>query len=104
MLGLLVGVPLFIMKEVTGIWASLGLPEIHYTIMSTIMMFLGIALHVGISLATRQPVGEDTKNLVWNRSEAKEIFTTLKRPLWTDRTLWSLLLTLCTAGFIIWWW
>jgi SSS family solute:Na+ symporter len=104
LLGLVVGIPLFIAKEVTGIWTEIGLPEIHYTIMSSIMMFVGIAIHVTLSLVTRQPVEEDTRNLVWNRSEALEIFTTLERPFWTDRTLWALLLTLCTAGFVIWWW
>jgi SSS family solute:Na+ symporter len=104
MVGLVVGIPLFILKEVTGIWTSLGLPEIHYTIMSSIMMFLGIATHLGLSAMTRQPVEEDTENLVWSRQEAKRIFSKLERPIWVDRTLWAGLLTLCTAGFVIWWW
>jgi SSS family solute:Na+ symporter len=72
--------------------------------MSSIMMFLGIATHLGLSAMTRQPVEEDTENLVWSRQEAKRIFSKLERPIWVDRTLWAGLLTLCTAGFVIWWW
>ena len=102
--GLVIGVPLFIAKEVTGLWTSAGLPEIHYTIMSSIMMVIGIATHMGISAMTRQDVNEDTRNLVWSGAEARRIFTKLERPLWTDRTLWAGLLVVCTAGFVIWWW
>lgn len=100
--GLVVGIPLFILKEVTGLWAEWGLPEIHYTIMSSIMMFLGIGLHLGLSALTRQRESEDIKNLVWSASEAKEVFTQLDSPVWTDRTLWAGLLVVSTLGFVIW--
>ncbi|MGR3496904.1 sodium:solute symporter [Citreimonas sp.] len=102
--GLVLGIPLFILKEVTSIWSNLGLPEIHYTVMSSIMMFIGIAIHFGLSAMTRQPEEEDTEALVWKRDEAKEIFTTLERPIWRDRTLWSALLVVCMTGVIIWFW
>ncbi|TDL81825.1 SSS family solute/sodium (Na+) symporter [Palleronia sediminis] len=104
--GLVLGIPLFILKEVTGIWANLGLPEIHYTVMSTIMMFIGIVLHFGLSAMTRTTAEEKEgiDDLVWSRDEAKEIFTTLERPFWTDRTLWALGLIIATAGFVIWFW
>ncbi|WP_375257314.1 sodium:solute symporter [Citreimonas sp.] len=102
--GLVLGIPLFILKEVTSIWSNLGLPEIHYTVMSSIMMFIGIAIHFGLSAMTRQPKEEDTEALVWKRDEAKEIFTTLERPIWRDRTLWSALLVVCMTGVIIWFW
>jgi len=104
MVGLVVGVPLFIFKEVTGLWESWGLPAIHYTIMSSIMMGLGIVVHLGASALTRQPVEEDTENLVWSGEETRHIFSKLERPIWTDRTLWAGFLALCTAGFVIWWW
>ncbi|MEO1362582.1 MAG: SSS family solute/sodium (Na+) symporter, partial [Pseudomonadota bacterium] len=103
-LGLVVGIPLFIMKEVTGIWADLGLPEIHYTIMSTIMMCLGIATHMGISALTAPDDKENLSDLVWSGQEAREVFTKIETPFWQDRTLWAGLLVVCTAGFIIWFW
>ncbi|MEO0744169.1 MAG: sodium:solute symporter [Pseudomonadota bacterium] len=103
-LGLVVGIPLFIMKEVTGIWADLGLPEIHYTIMSTIMMCLGIATHMGISVLTAPDDKENLSDLVWSGQEAREVFTKIETPFWQDRTLWAGLLVVCTAGFIIWFW
>ncbi|WP_299046376.1 sodium:solute symporter [uncultured Tateyamaria sp.] len=103
-LGLVVGIPLFIMKEVTGIWADLGLPEIHYTIMSTIMMVLGIATHMGISALTSPDDKENVGDLVWSGKEAREVFTTIETPFWQDRTLWAGLLVVCTAGFVIWFW
>ncbi|SES40764.1 solute:Na+ symporter, SSS family [Tranquillimonas rosea] len=102
--GLVVGVPLFIAKEVTGAWESLGLPEIHYTIMSSIMMAVGILLHVGISAATRGSEKENIRDLVWSADEAREAFLTIERPFWTSRILWSALLSVCLIGVIIWFW
>jgi len=104
LLGLVVGIPLFILKEVTGIWAEWGLPTIHYTIMSTIMMVIGIITHCTISAMTYQGEKENTDELVWSGKEAKEIFTKWEKPIWQDRTLWAGLLIVCTTGFVIWFW
>ncbi|MBV0912796.1 sodium:solute symporter [Anianabacter salinae] len=102
LIGLIVGVPLFIFKEVTGLWETWGLPAIHYTVMSSLMMFLGIAVHFGISAMTRQDTSEDVRNLVWSRSESAKVFTRWESPLWKDRTLWAGVLIVATAGFVIW--
>ena len=102
LIGLVIGVPLFIVKEVTGLWEEWGLPAIHYTIMSSIMMFIGIATHLGISAMTRQDSKEDIENLVWSKSETAEIFTRWEKPLWKDQAVWAGLLILGLAGFIIW--
>lgn len=102
--GLVVGIPLFVAKEVFDLWDQVGLPEIHYTVMSSIMMGAAIAIHFGISATTRAPTKEGVDDLVWSGSETKEIFSTLERPIWTDRTLWAGLLTVCTIGFVIWYW
>jgi SSS family solute:Na+ symporter len=102
--GLVLGIPLFIFKEVTGLWESWGLPAIHYTVMSSIMMAIGIVTHLGISALTRAKEKENIKDIVWSGRETKEIFTQWEKPLWEDRTLWAGLLILCTAGFVIWWW
>ncbi|WP_424930989.1 sodium:solute symporter [Amaricoccus macauensis] len=102
--GLVVGVPLFIAKEVTGIWAAAGLPDIHYTVMSSLMMLMGIAVHVTLSWTTRQSASEDIGRLVWSGEETAHIFRHLERPIWTDRTLWAGFLVVCTLGFILWFW
>ncbi|MBU2958799.1 sodium:solute symporter [Paracoccus sp. 1_MG-2023] len=102
--GLVVGVPLFIAKEVTSIWADIGLPDIHYTIMSSIMMAIGIALHMGISAATRRPAKENTRDLVWSMAEAKDAFLTIERPMWKSRILWSALLSVSLIAVIVWFW
>ncbi len=86
----------------TGLWEEWGLPAIHYTIMSSIMMFIGIATHLGISAMTRQDSKEDIENLVWSKSETAEIFTRWEKPLWKDQAVWAGLLILGLAGFIIW--
>ena len=87
-----------------GWWSAMGLPEIHYTVMSSILMFIAIGLHVGLSAMTRTEVKEGVDKLVWSRGEAKEIFTTLERPIWLDRTLLSGLLIVCMCAMIVWFW
>ena len=102
--GLVVGVPIFICKEVFDVWSNLGLPDIHYTVMSSIMMVIGAAIHIGLSLATRQGEKENIEELVWNRSEAKDIFRQWERPIWLDRTLLSGILIVWVIGFMVWFW
>ena len=102
--GLVVGIPLFVLKEVTNYWVYMGLPEIHYTVMSSIMMTIGIILHFGISYATSPKEKENLGDLVWQADEAKEIFTQWEKPLWQDRTLWAGVLVVATAAMVVWWW
>ena len=102
--GLIVGIPIFISKEVFSWWSSIGLPEIHYTIMSTIMMFIAMGLHIGLSALTRSEPKEGVEKLVWNGQEAKEVFTKWESPIWLDRTLLSIILVICMTGVIIWFW
>jgi len=102
--GLVVGVPLFIVKEVLNLWQTWGLPEIHYTVMSSLIMFVAIALHLGISRYTHRREKEEIEELVWSRSEAVEIFTSWERPIWLDRTLLAGLLIVWVVGFMIWFW
>jgi SSS family solute:Na+ symporter len=47
--GLVVGIPLFLVKEVLGWWSAWGLPAIHYTVMASAIMCGGVALHVVVS-------------------------------------------------------
>jgi solute:Na+ symporter, SSS family len=102
--GLVLGIPLFVLKEVTGIWSAWGLPEIHYTVMSSLMMLLGIVTHLGISALTRRREKENLEDIVWSGRETKDIFVQWETPLWRDRTLWAGILIVATAGFVVWWW
>jgi solute:Na+ symporter, SSS family len=102
--GLVIGVPLFVVKEVLGLWTQWGLPEIHYTVMSSIMMALGIVLHLGISAMTRRKDKENLEDLVWSREGAIKHFSTWEHPLRKNLTPWAGLLTVATIGFIIWFW
>jgi SSS family solute:Na+ symporter len=43
-ISLAVGVPLFLFKEVSGGWAIVGLPDIHFTYMATAMFALSLAI------------------------------------------------------------
>ncbi|SFQ97056.1 sodium:solute symporter [Poseidonocella sedimentorum] len=101
-IGLAVGIPLFIVKEVTGLWDSWGLPAIHYTVMSSLMMCLGIVTHLTISALTRRNSRDDIDDIVWSSREAAEIFTRWETPLWKDQAVWAGLLIVATAGFVIW--
>jgi SSS family solute:Na+ symporter len=104
MLGLVIGIPLFLVKEVFGLWESWGFPTIHYTLMSTIMMTFGIITHLGISAMTGRNEREDTEELVWSASETKAVFTQWEKPLWLDRTLWAGVLIVAMIGFVVWFW
>ena len=74
------------------------------SMMSSIMMTIGIILHVGISYATSPKEKENLGDLVWQADEAKEIFTQWEKPLWQDRTLWAGILVVATAAMVVWWW
>jgi len=102
--GLCVGIPIFFLKEVTGVGANLGLPDIHYTIMSSILMLIAIVPHFGLILMTRTDTKDGVDDLVRNRQDATEVFTTLESQLWLDRTLLSPLLVACIGAMIIWFW
>lgn len=60
-LGVPLGLLLFAAKEVTGLWAALGLPDAHFTVMAIVVFGLSLAILAGFSLATPRPaVGSAT--------------------------------------------
>ncbi len=57
--GLAVGLPLFLLKEVSGGWSALGLPDVHFTYMAVAMFALSLVVVVLSSVgAPREPVSE----------------------------------------------
>ncbi len=102
--GLFVGTPIFIFKEVFDVWTNVGLPDIHYTVMSSIMMAISIVMHLGISAATRTDDKEGVDELVWSAQDAKDELFVLDSPIYLDRTVLSVLLIICMGGMIWWFW
>ncbi len=103
-LGLVIGIPIFISKEVLGLWEAVGLPAIHYTVMGTILFFLGIALNLVISAVTDRPDTEATGKLVWSWAETKETFGNIGSPAYFSPLLWSMVLAIGTVIFLVWFW
>ena len=102
--GLIIGIPMFLTKEVSGVWEAAGLPDIHYTVMSSLLMFAAIASHMGISALTGRNAKEDTKNLVWDWADTKEEFGKIESPIWLDRTILSGVLIIYMVGVVVWFW
>ncbi|XBQ17039.1 MAG: sodium/solute symporter [Oceanicaulis sp.] len=103
-LGLVVGVPIFVTKEVLDVWSNLGLPDIHFTIMATIMFVLGAALVAGVSVITQQPAKDQIDKATIKMKEIRESLASEGDPLWFDFRVWSAVLLLITAGLVAWFW
>lgn len=61
-----VGGPLFLAKEVTGIWTGWGLPDLHFTYMGILAFLSGAALLAGVSLGTAPPEPERVEEVVFD--------------------------------------
>ncbi len=100
--GLAIGFPLFLLKEVTGLWATLGLPDLHFTYVALFMFLLAGLLLAGIGRVAgpeRKPVDA----FVLNRADLPAAPDPL-RPLHTDVRWQSAGLAALTAAPILWFW
>jgi SSS family solute:Na+ symporter len=96
-LGLAIGIPLFVLKEVTGIWTdTLGLPAIHYTYMSSVLFFGGIALMFAISYAEGLGRSEIPANY--------EIRPARRQAVWADYRYQSGAVALLCAAALAYFW
>ncbi len=64
--GLGVGLALFLAKEVTGAWAAVGLPPVHFTYMAIVMFALSFAVMTLISLAGAAPEAKSQATFRWS--------------------------------------
>ncbi|MFW6413535.1 MAG: sodium:solute symporter family transporter [Oceanicaulis sp.] len=103
-LGILVGVPIFVTKEVMDVWSTAGLPDIHFTIMAVIMFAVGAALVAGVSVITQQPEKDAIDSSVIKWPEIKESLASEGDPLWFDFRVWSLALIIICAALVSWFW
>ncbi len=67
--GVGVGIPLFILKEVTGLWVTWGLPDLHFTLMSVVMLASSSAVLIGVSLLTSPPSPERIEGIVFRAED-----------------------------------
>jgi SSS family solute:Na+ symporter len=104
LLGLVIGIPLFIIKEVTGVWADAGLPEIHFTIMSSILLVVGGLIHIVLSQFGDRPDAEAVAEIDWNRDDFRKEYSTFSSPALGDHKALGLILLVGTAGMIWWFW
>jgi len=65
--GLALGLPLFVLKEVTGAWTAAGLPAIHFTYMSLIMFATALVIMAVVSRFGTPPA--DARATVFHRSD-----------------------------------
>jgi SSS family solute:Na+ symporter len=104
LLGLVAGVPLFIAKEVTSIWTDAGLPEIHFTIMSTIMMAVGAVMLIVLSRFGERPDPEAVDKIDWNAEDLRNEFGQIYSPWWMDFKIQGGFLIALTVAMLIWFW
>ncbi|MGJ3231798.1 MAG: sodium:solute symporter [Oceanicaulis sp.] len=103
-LGIFVGVPLFVLKEVTEIWTNAGLPAIHFTYMAVVMFVAGAALVAVVSVFTEQPEKEQIEKATINWQNIKDNLSSQGQPFYADFRVWAGVLIVITAILVGWFW
>jgi SSS family solute:Na+ symporter len=103
-LGLLVGVPLFLTKEILGLWTDLGIPEPHFTYMAGFMFFFGIAVMAGVSYATAAPDYDRIRDYTFTWEIFEQDLRDLGLPWYEDFRYQAVALTALMVGTIVYFW
>lgn len=104
LLGLVVGPPLFILKEITGAWAAWGLPNLHYTYMGVLLFLLGAGLMGVVSLVTEAPDPKIAREYTFTRENYRRDLKGLDFDWAGDFRYQSAALLTLTVGVIVWFW
>jgi len=102
--GLVVGVPLFLTKEIFGLWTAMGWPEPHYTYMAVFMFVFGIVVMAGVSYATAAPDYERIRDYTFTWEVFEQDLQNLGLPWYQDFRVQAVALTLLMAGSIVYFW
>ncbi len=102
LLGLVAGIPLFVAKEATSLWADAGLPEIHFTVMSSLMLVLGAALALVFSAFGEREDPEEVDRIDWNARDLSGLFGGLSRPMVGDVKVLGGVLIVLIGGAVAW--
>jgi SSS family solute:Na+ symporter len=97
--GLVVGIPLGVVGWVAV--ELLGLAELQYLYAAMLMFVLGLALVVGVSLATPAPPADKVEGHVWRPQDAA---VQPGRPWYQDYRWQSAALAVITLVVVVWWW
>ncbi len=69
--GLLLGLALFLLKEITDIWSSVGLPPVHFTYMAVLIFVFTFLVMTLVSLASVPPTPESLIGVVFERGDLR---------------------------------
>ena len=69
--GLLLGLTLFFLKEVTDIWSTAGLPAVHFTYMAVFMFVFTFLVMALVSLKSERPSPEALGGVVFDRGDLR---------------------------------
>lgn len=102
--GLVVGVVLFLTKEVFGVWSTLGLPELHYTYMAVLMFILGTGVLTAVSLSTAAPDYERISEYTFTSDIFERDLQNIGAPWYADFRYQAAVLMGSTLGIILYFW
>lgn len=102
--GLVVGVPVFLSKEIFGLWTAAGLPALHYTYMATLMFIFGTAVLACVSLATAPPDYERIAEYTFTRDVFEHDLRDLGLPWYEDFRYQAVVLVSVMVAMIIYFW
>jgi SSS family solute:Na+ symporter len=103
-MGLVVGVPLFLTKEIFGTWTALGWPEPHYTYMAVFMFVFGIAVMAAVSYATAPPDYDRIREYTFTYTIFEQDLRDLGLPWYEDFRYQAVALTALMVGTIVYFW
>lgn len=89
------GLVLFVLKEVTTLWADLGLPAIHFTMMAVVLFVAALSVMFVVSVFRREPTAGA---MIFHRSDLKPDFPAA---WYRDYRCHAAGLALLTLGMII---
>jgi SSS family solute:Na+ symporter len=103
-MGLVVGVPLFLTKEIFGMWTTLGWAEPHYTYMAVFMFVFGIAVMAAVSYATAPPDYDRIRDYTFTYTIFEQDLRDLGLPWYEDFRYQAAALTALMVGTIVYFW
>ncbi len=101
MASLVGGVTLFILKEVTSVWADAGLPTIHYTIMAVIIFFSAIIIGFGVSAFSDHSKDTSNKEYCYTQAQTFGDGTEVVLPFYRRISVLSIALLAVMTAMII---
>ncbi len=100
--GLSLGLSLFLLKEVSGVWARFGLPDMHFTYMSIIMFAIALIIMLLCSLMSWNTTSHST--LTFRLADLLPEINARNLPWYRDYRVLAFALFGLMATLILTWW